>query len=95
MTTTGVPFPLPEIVRETIVRLGVTDRRLTEDGFWCHVAGSAPIERVQGWKLHLSATPLLCVMVLSGILGYACLIKILVPDVAAPYLARLRRRAAP
>ncbi len=32
--------------------------QLVDDGFWCHAvpAGASPL--VQGWKLHLSATPL-------------------------------------
>lgn len=66
MTTSGTPFPLQDIVRESITRLGLADRRLTEDAFWCHVPGSAPLERVQGWKLHLSATPLSAPIVLHA-----------------------------
>jgi len=31
---------------------------VTEDDFWCRVRPEAALSRVQGWKLHLSATPL-------------------------------------
>lgn len=79
MTTPGIAFPLPDIVREAIARLGVVDRRLTEGGFWCHVTGSAPIELVQGWKLHLSATALSAPIVLHAasqvLLGAGCQFK--------------------
>jgi hypothetical protein len=61
-----MPFPLPDIVRAVIARLGAVDRQVREDGFWCQVTGSAQLERVQGWKLHLSATPLSAPMVLHA-----------------------------
>lgn len=79
MTTPECLFPLSDIVREAIAKLGVLDRRMSEDGFWCHVTGSTPIERVQGWKLHLSATPLSAPMVLHAasrvLLGSGCQFK--------------------
>ena len=58
MSAPGNSFPLSGIVREAIAEAGITGRRLHEESFWCHVDGAAAVERVQGWKLHLSATPL-------------------------------------
>ncbi|HST46546.1 class IV lanthionine synthetase LanL [Jatrophihabitans sp.] len=79
MTTPGMPFPLSGIVRETITKLGLTGLQVTEEGFWCHVSGTAPVERVQGWKLHLSATPLSAPVVLHAagqvLLGHGCSFK--------------------
>ncbi len=79
MTVPGMSFPLSGIVAETITRLGLTDRQVSEEGFWCHVSGAAPVERVQGWKLHLSATPLSAPVVLHAasrvLLAHGCPFK--------------------
>lgn len=64
MTTTEVPFPLQAIVREAIRKAGLTDRRVHEADFWCSVTGPEPTGVVQGWKLHVSATPLSAPLVL-------------------------------
>lgn len=66
MTTTVVPFPLQAIVHEAIKQLGSTDRRVYEGDFWCSVTGPQPTEVIQGWKLHLSATPLSAPFVLHA-----------------------------
>jgi len=66
MTTTVVPFPLLAIVQEAIKNLGLTDRRVHEADFWCSVLGPAPTDLVQGWKLHVSATPLSAPLVLHA-----------------------------
>ncbi|MEU1075662.1 MULTISPECIES: class IV lanthionine synthetase LanL [unclassified Streptomyces] len=52
---------LPDVVRAAVARSapdGETDWTVEPGDFWCHVvpAGTAP--RAQGWKLHVSATPL-------------------------------------
>ena len=57
-------FPLVELVRAAIPA-GSADRwRLRNDDFWCHVTHDDGVRRKQGWKLHLSATPLSAPMVL-------------------------------
>jgi hypothetical protein len=57
-------FPLVELVRAAIPD-GSADRwRLRADDFWCHVTHDDGVRRKQGWKLHLSATPLSAPMVL-------------------------------
>ncbi len=38
--------------------LGVDGWELVEDDFWCRVSAPDAASRVQGWKLHVSATPL-------------------------------------
>ncbi|MFJ5260162.1 class IV lanthionine synthetase LanL [Streptomyces sp. NPDC088387] len=37
---------------------GAADWKTEEGGFWCRVGPTAQHHRVQGWKLHVSATPL-------------------------------------
>jgi serine/threonine protein kinase len=66
MTTWITPYLLRDIVHQVINRVSVADRLLHEDGPWCYVSGSAPVELVQGWKLHVSATPLSAPLVLHA-----------------------------
>lgn len=58
MTSVKIDLSLPNIVRAVLEQQGLTDWNLREDGSWCHVNGPAPVELIQGWKLHVSATPL-------------------------------------
>lgn len=57
-------FPLVELVRAALPAGSADDHRLREDDFWCHVTSGDRVRRKQGWKLHLSATPLSAPMVL-------------------------------
>lgn len=51
-------FPLQGLVRLVLTELGADDWEMAEGDFWCQVTPPAAPTRVQGWKLHLSATPL-------------------------------------
>ncbi|MDT3727641.1 lanthionine synthetase LanC family protein [Streptomyces sp. DSM 41972] len=53
-----LPFPLKEIVRSVLAGLGQDAWSLTETGGWCYVEAPDGPQRVQGWKLHVSATAL-------------------------------------
>jgi hypothetical protein len=64
--SSAIPFPLQEIVAGAIARTGRTGWRMRNDDFWCHVAAPAPMQQVQGWKLHVSATPLSAPLVLHS-----------------------------
>lgn len=66
MNMPEMPNLLLDIVQAQISRLGLPDRQVHQDDFWCHVDGSAPAHLVQGWKLHLSATPLSAAVVLHA-----------------------------
>ncbi|MFB7261700.1 class IV lanthionine synthetase LanL [Streptomyces nojiriensis] len=62
---------LPDLVRAVLAR-GVTGRAgatqdwAVESGeFWCHVRPEDAVRRTQGWKLHVSATPLSAPLVLA------------------------------
>ena len=57
--------PLVDTVRSVLARLGKTDWRVTPDPFWCHVQPPDGQSRVQGWKLHVSATPMSAPLVLA------------------------------
>ncbi|GAA3438340.1 class IV lanthionine synthetase LanL [Kutzneria kofuensis] len=57
-------FPLVELVRAAIPDGSADHWRLRTDDFWCHVSHDDGVRRKQGWKLHLSATPLSAPMVL-------------------------------
>ncbi|WP_198586969.1 class IV lanthionine synthetase LanL [Glycomyces xiaoerkulensis] len=46
---------------------GLQDWKLTEDGVWCHVRPPKPDGTLQGWKLHVSATPLSAAIVLNRV----------------------------
>ncbi|MFI5979425.1 class IV lanthionine synthetase LanL [Streptomyces sp. NPDC051555] len=41
------------------------DWAVTPGEFWCHVMPGAPVRRTQGWKLHVSATPLAAPLALA------------------------------
>ncbi|MFG2143299.1 class IV lanthionine synthetase LanL [Streptomyces sp. NPDC048696] len=60
---------LVDIVEAVLARTGVgpgTGRwRVREGEFWCHVAPPDEPVRVQGWKLHIAATPLSAPLVLA------------------------------
>ncbi|WP_416972952.1 class IV lanthionine synthetase LanL [Streptomyces sp. 4F14] len=51
-------FPLRALVRVVLDDEGVPDWETVEGGFWCRVGPAEQARRVQGWKLHVSATPL-------------------------------------
>lgn len=58
MTAPELSQLLTDVLRGVLNRVESTDRVVREEDFWCHVGGSEPTERVQGWKLHVSATPM-------------------------------------
>ncbi|MEU3934006.1 class IV lanthionine synthetase LanL [Streptomyces sp. NPDC029044] len=51
-------FPLQALVRFVLDDAGTPDWETAESGFWCRVGPVEQERRVQGWKLHVSATPL-------------------------------------
>jgi serine/threonine protein kinase len=51
-------FSLRDVVRSVLTALDEHDWRVEEDGVWCRVTPPRHESRVQGWKLHLSATRL-------------------------------------
>lgn len=59
-------FPLREVARHALDRYGDLDWTLWVDGPWCRAGCGAEQTRVQGWKLHVSATPLSAPLVLHG-----------------------------
>ncbi|WP_371648403.1 MULTISPECIES: class IV lanthionine synthetase LanL [unclassified Streptomyces] len=52
-------------VRSVLEHHGLRDWNMVAKGFWCYVQPPGDISRVQGWKLHLSATPLSAPLVLA------------------------------
>lgn len=73
-SATGIREPaerlLVEIVEAVLARTGVGPAtggpwRLREGEFWCHVSPPGEAGRLQGWKLHVSATPLAAPLVLA------------------------------
>lgn len=56
---------LLDCVRPVLSRHGLTDWQVTTGDFWCYVRPPAGVSRLQGWKLHLSATPLSAPLVLA------------------------------
>lgn len=52
-------------VQAALSRHGATEWHVGQGDFWCHVAPHGSHPRVQGWKLHLSATPLSAPLVLE------------------------------
>lgn len=63
----GVPdeILLTDYVWAALERHASRDWRLETGDFWCRVRPPAHRSRVQGWKLHLSATPLSAPLVLA------------------------------
>ncbi|WP_065963992.1 class III lanthionine synthetase LanKC N-terminal domain-containing protein [Streptomyces sparsogenes] len=51
-------FPLHSVVRSVLAELDAGDWTFEETDTWCHVSPPAHRARIQGWKLHVSATPL-------------------------------------
>ncbi|MDG4830044.1 class IV lanthionine synthetase LanL [Solwaraspora sp. WMMD1047] len=64
-TTSNDEALLIDLVRPIVARYGGDDWTVTPTAFWCHVEPDGRRHRVQGWKLHLSATPLSAPLVLS------------------------------
>ncbi|MGW4643741.1 class IV lanthionine synthetase LanL [Sphaerisporangium sp. NPDC004334] len=56
---------LVDVVRAVLERQGADGRRVEPGAFWCSVRGAGG-SLAQGWKLHLSATPLSAPLVLAG-----------------------------
>ncbi|MFI8100955.1 class IV lanthionine synthetase LanL [Streptomyces sp. NPDC086023] len=71
--------PLADAVRARLNRAGATGWRVETGGFWCRVSPPRHRHRVQGWKLHLSATPLSAPEVLGRaarvLIGHGCAFK--------------------
>ncbi|WP_414167029.1 class IV lanthionine synthetase LanL [Streptoverticillium reticulum] len=55
----------PECVQAALSRHGATEWHVGQGDFWCHVAPHGRRTGIQGWKLHLSATPLSAPLVLA------------------------------
>ncbi|WP_327738230.1 class IV lanthionine synthetase LanL [Streptomyces nojiriensis] len=62
---------LPDLVRAVLARGGPAGAGTAQDWavepgeFWCHVRPGDVVRRTQGWKLHVSATPLSAPLVLA------------------------------
>ncbi|MER5636101.1 class IV lanthionine synthetase LanL [Kitasatospora sp. NPDC002227] len=67
----------PDLVEAILRRLGGDDWHVTPGEFWCWVAPAGTLLRSQGWKLHVSATPLSAPMVLARV------VKVLAAERAA------------
>ena len=78
--------PEPEIdpvfegpVRSALARQDLAEWQLRTGDFWCHVQPPGARLRTQGWKLHLSATPLSAPLVLARslevLIGHRCTFK--------------------
>ncbi|MFB9904450.1 class IV lanthionine synthetase LanL [Allokutzneria oryzae] len=57
-------FPLRTLAELVLAEQGRGDWSVSAAGFWCRVGPPARTARVQGWKLHVSATPLSAALVL-------------------------------
>ncbi|MBO3744612.1 class IV lanthionine synthetase LanL [Streptosporangiaceae bacterium NEAU-GS5] len=57
-TESATQFPFQTLVRTTLDEHGGAAWTLADDGFWCRANPPEPVRRVQGWKIHVSATPL-------------------------------------
>ncbi len=51
-------FSLGDVVRSVLTALDEPDWRVEDDGVWCRATPPEHERRVQGWKLHVSATRL-------------------------------------
>lgn len=56
---------LPDLVRAAVARSGAAGWSVEPGAFWCHVVPAGAVRRAQGWKLHVSATPLSAPLVLA------------------------------
>ncbi|WP_086828031.1 class IV lanthionine synthetase LanL [Allokutzneria sp. NRRL B-24872] len=57
-------FPLRALAELVVASRERTGWTVSDSGFWCRVGPAKRTERVQGWKLHVSATPLSAALVL-------------------------------
>jgi hypothetical protein len=58
---------LEDVLRAAVARGGAQDWAVRSEGFWCHVRPPQYADRIQGWKLHVSATPLSAPLALARI----------------------------
>ncbi|GAA2227813.1 class III lanthionine synthetase LanKC [Kitasatospora cystarginea] len=58
-------FLLEDLVRAAAVRSGADEWRMRADRFWFRLEPPKHVGRRQGWKLHVSATPLSAAVVLA------------------------------
>jgi hypothetical protein len=65
MTAPADADVLVDIARAALGRLDAADWPVRPEGFWCHVGPAGQGPRVQGWKLHVAATPLSASLVLA------------------------------
>jgi len=63
--STGDETLLVDCVRSLLSRHGLNDWQVKPEDFWCYVQPPGGRSRVQGWKLHMSATPLSAPLVLA------------------------------
>jgi hypothetical protein len=56
---------LQPVVEKVLGDQGVAGWRVRPGEFWCHVESPDEVRRGQGWKLHVSATPMSCPDVLE------------------------------
>lgn len=70
---------LLDLIEAALTRAGSADWHTEADGFWCRVTPSGYQFRAQGWKIHVSATPLSAPLVLARcaavLLGGGCAFK--------------------
>ncbi|KKZ70732.1 hypothetical protein VO63_27560 [Streptomyces showdoensis] len=52
-------------MRAAVARSGASGWSVEPGAFWCHVVPADAVRRAQGWKLHVSATPLSAPLVLA------------------------------
>lgn len=57
---------LTDIIESAVARHGADRWHIGNDRFWCRVTSTAGKARLQGWKLHVSATPLAAPLVLAN-----------------------------
>jgi Lanthionine synthetase C-like protein/Protein kinase domain len=58
---------LEDLVRAALDRRSGAQWQLHGDGFWCRLQPADHVERIQGWKLHVSATPLSAAFILARV----------------------------
>lgn len=56
---------LQPVAEKVLQDRGAAGWRVRPGEFWCHVESPAEVRRAQGWKLHVSATPVSCADVLE------------------------------
>lgn len=65
LETSGNDPILLDCIQSVLARYGGKGWQIQPDYFWCYVRPPNGRSRVQGWKLHLSATPLAAPLVLA------------------------------